>query len=178
MYTGTLGLKHDPMLLADAAAALGNAARVVVISEGLGRAVLEEARSTRHLANLELLDFQPYESLPEVMASADVLVAILEPEASVYSVPSKVLTYLCSGRPIVGVIPSDNSVARVIREADAGRLVPPGDSDGLATTLKSLLSDDALRSRLGEQARRYAEKTFDADAVASHFEEVLRTALR
>lgn len=177
MYTGTLGLKHDPMLLADAAAALGDDARVVVISEGMGRAVLEEARTTRALANLELLDFQPYDALPDVMASADVLVALLEPEASVYSVPSKVLTYLCSGRPIVGVIPSENSVARVIHEADAGRLVTPGDSDGLATTLSALLADDALRSTLGANARTYAEKTFDPDAVATHFEDVLTTAV-
>ena len=49
-----------------------------------------------------------------MMASADVLVAILEPDASRFSVPSKVLTYLCASRAIVGVLPPDNSVAEIL----------------------------------------------------------------
>ena len=42
------------------------------------------------LENLVLLDYQPYESLPDILASADVLVAVLEPDAGRFFVPSKV----------------------------------------------------------------------------------------
>jgi glycosyltransferase involved in cell wall biosynthesis len=173
LYTGALGLKHDPSLLAQAAAALAGQCTFAVVSEGMGRAVLEEARTEKHLDNLRLFDFQPYDDLPDIMGSADVLVALLEPHASVYSVPSKVLTYLCAGRPIVAVIPPDNSVARIVRENDAGRLVTPGDGDGLIATIQTLLADPDLRETLGANARKYAEQTFDADAIAARFEIVL-----
>ena len=63
---------------------------------------------------LMLLPFQPYEVLPEVLASADVLIAILEPDAGVFSVPSKVLSYHCAGRPILAAIPAENLAARII----------------------------------------------------------------
>ena len=97
-----------------------------MISEGKGRDWLEEwkrERGRQSVDNLVLLDFQPYADLPAVMASADVLMAVLEPDASRFSVPSKVLTYLCSGRAIVGVLPPDNSVAEILLTHGAGLVV-------------------------------------------------------
>lgn len=178
LYTGTLGLKHDPSLLALAATELAGRCTVAVVSEGMGRAVLETARAEKGLDNLRLFDFQPYQDLPDIMGCADVLVALLEPHASVYSVPSKVLTYLCAGRPIVAVIPPENTVAGIVREHDAGRLVPPGDGTGLVATLEALLSDPDLRDRLGANARRYAEETFDTEAIGARFEKILTESAR
>src|SRR5580700_1879611 len=89
LYSGTLGLKHDPSILALLADQLQSShpeAMVVVISEGSGRLWLEEWKAEQKVDNLMLLDFQPYQDLPEVLASADVLVAILEPDASRFSV--------------------------------------------------------------------------------------------
>jgi glycosyltransferase involved in cell wall biosynthesis len=178
LYSGTLGLKHDPSLLAEAAASLRGVATVVVVSEGLGRSVLEAARTAGDLDNLVLLDFQPYEDLPDVMASADVLIALLEPDASKYSVPSKVLSYLCAARPIVAVIPQANSVAGIITAAAAGVVVRPGDRAGLTAALSGLLADEPARTLLGKGARRYAEETFDVVAVAARFEQILERAAR
>jgi glycosyltransferase involved in cell wall biosynthesis len=173
LYSGTLGLKHDPMLLADAAEALRDEATVVVISQGLGREVLEEQRRARKLDNLTLLDFQPYEVLPKVLASADVLVVVLEPDASRYSVPSKALTYLCAGRPIVAVIPADNSVAVILRGSHSGVVVPPGDHATLITSLRELLTNEKNRMEMGRNARQYAEDTFDVTVAAKEFAEML-----
>jgi colanic acid biosynthesis glycosyl transferase WcaI len=177
LYAGTLGLKHDPQLLVAAAESLRDRARVVVVSEGLGRDILERERSERGLDNLTLLDFQPYDDLPDVLGAADVVVAILEPDASQYSVPSKVLTYLCAGRPIVAVIPAENSVALMIDDAHAGIVVAPGDRAGLNAALADLLGSEEKRSTAGRNARVYAESTFDADAVARRFEQIIKLAL-
>jgi len=34
---------------------------------------------------LEILDYQPFEALPDVMGAGDILLAILEPEAGIFS---------------------------------------------------------------------------------------------
>ena len=112
LYAGTLGLKHDPMILMDLAKEVPTA-RVVVISEGLGAERLSRFADAN--GNLMLLPYQPFGRLSEVLASADVLVALLESDAGAYSVPSKVLTYLAAGRPILGAIPAENLAARTIR---------------------------------------------------------------
>jgi colanic acid biosynthesis glycosyl transferase WcaI len=179
MYTGTLGLKHDPSILALIAARLKDAnpaARVVVVSQGLGRDWLENWKREQGADNLVLLDFQSYDDLPAMLASADVLVAILEPDASKFSVPSKVLTYLCAGRAILGVIPHDNSVAEILLSHRAGRVVNPADRGTVAETVVELLNDDDARSNLGASGRRYAEQEFSPEHAATQFESIFPRA--
>jgi colanic acid biosynthesis glycosyl transferase WcaI len=174
LYSGTLGLKHDPGILASLAERLGEShpsARVVVISEGKGRDWLEEWKHDRGAAadNLVLSDFQPYADLPAVMGSADVLMAVLEPDASRFSVPSKVLTYLCAGRAIVGVLPPDNSVAEILLTHGAGLVVR---RDDVSSEVARLLNDEACRKAMGRAGRRYAEGAFSPETAADRFEEV------
>ena len=174
LYSGTLGLKHDPSILAELAAGLRDShpdARVVVVSEGKGRDWLEEhkANAPGGADNLVLLDFQAYADLPDVMASADVLAAILEPDASKFSVPSKVLSYLCSDRAILGVLPPDNSVAGILASQGAGIVV---DRAGVRTAAAELLDDEERRRAMGQAGRRYAERTFSPETAADRFLEV------
>lgn len=177
LYSGTLGLKHDPSILALISEHLRSsdpAARVVVISEGKGRDWLEDWRRDQGAAaeNLVLLDFQPYEDLPAVMGSAAVLVAVLEPDASRFSVPSKVLTYLCAGRAIVGVLPSDNSVAEILQAHGAGLVVDPARRADVASEVARLLHEEESCRAMGRAGRRYAERVFSPETAADRFMEV------
>jgi glycosyltransferase involved in cell wall biosynthesis len=175
LYSGTLGLKHDPSILALITSELRVShpdARVVVVSEGKGRDWLEAWKADQDADNLVLLDFQPYEEVPDVMASADVLVAVLEPDASRFSVPSKVLTYLCSSRAILGVLPLDNSVAEILSTYGAGCVVAPAERDRVADEAARLLDDPGLRWSMGRAGRRYAEATFSPEVAADRFLEV------
>ncbi len=171
LYAGTLGLKHNPDLLAALARAFRGdpEVRVVVASEGPGRDYLEAARSAEGLDNLLLLDWQPYERLPEVLGSADVLLAILEPEAGIFAVPSKVLTSLCTARPVLAAMPPENLAARTVARAGAGLCVAPGDAEGFVAGARRLRGDPALRARLGAAGRAYAERTFDIERIGPRF---------
>lgn len=175
MYAGTLGLKHDPSVLGDLVRHVPEDCRVVVVSQGLGRQWLD-----KHYADdprVLLLDYQPYEQLSDMLSTADILIAILENDASQYSVPSKVLNYMCAGRPVVALMPPDNAAAQMVVAADAGIVVPLGDRETLAAAVDLLLQDGRLRQRMSENARRYAEENFDITAIADGFENVLHRAV-
>jgi colanic acid biosynthesis glycosyl transferase WcaI len=177
LYSGTLGFKHDPgLLLALARWARARGAQVVVVSEGPGADWL--AAHARDEPALRLLPYQPYERLPEVLAAADVLVALLEPEAGAFSVPSKVLTYLCAGRPLLASVPAGNLAARVVERSGGGVVVPPRDPAAFLAAAQTLLGDPDLRQRLARSARAYAETAFDREAVATRFEQVLALVRR
>jgi glycosyltransferase involved in cell wall biosynthesis len=175
MYTGTLGLKHNPGLLLDLARSIGDRddVRVVVISEGLGADWLRAETEGDPAPALVLLPYQPYDVLPEVMASADVLVAILEPDAGVFSVPSKVLSYHCAGRPILAAIPAVNLAARIIERTGSGVVVEPSDGQGFVARAWELIEQPATRRKMGMRARCYAEETFDIAAIGTRFEDLL-----
>lgn len=179
LYSGTLGLKHNPALLVGLAAAVrdaGTPVRLVVVTEGPAEAVLRE-ESTRLDVPLTLLPFQPYERLSEVLGSGDVLVVLLEQDAGAFSVPSKTLSYLCSGRPIAGFMPAENLASRLVGDVD-GLVVPPNAESlpGAAEWVAGVLADDGERARLGKQARVLAEREFALEGCADRFETIIARA--
>ena len=176
LYSGTLGLKHDPDLLYHLAEEAVDA-EVIVVSEGLGASRLEDLQRSRRLPNLRVLPFQPYEDLPEVLAAADVLVVLLEASAGTFSVPSKVLTYLCAGRPILGSMPFANLATRTIVDAGAGIVAEPTDTNAFLAAAKRFRTDENERRQFGRRARQYAESTFDRNAIAEAFDDAIARAV-
>jgi glycosyltransferase involved in cell wall biosynthesis len=49
-------------------------------------------------------------------------------------------------------------VAKLVREADAGFVVPPGDPKAFAAAVKTLFDNLDLRKQMGENARQFVEK--------------------
>ena len=175
LYSGTLGRKHNPMLLLDLLDKLernGVAADLTVVSEGDGADLVRQ--HAMHRDDVRVLPFQTAAALPEVLASADFLVAILEPGAANYSVPSKVLSYLAAGRPIVGLMPEGNAASVALR--DAGSFVaPPADSgvSAAANWIGRTSSDGTAHRIIAESARSYAEELFGIEQITDQFESVI-----
>lgn len=175
LYSGTLGLKHNPdvlFVLAESDPTI----EVVVVSEGLGAERLRTLLVERPIPNLRVLPFQPWESLPDVLGAADVLLVLLEAEAGVFSVPSKVLTCLCAGRPILAAMPTENCGARTIVTAQAGVVLDPGAPDVLVKGARAL-RDPTTRAQMGLAGRSYAERAFAIEPLTDRFEAVLGTAV-
>jgi len=178
LYSGTLGMKHNPSLLVQLAQRVQGRAdvRVVVISEGAGVEWLKQEKERVGLENLLILKFQPFNVLPDVLGTADVLLAILERDAGAFSVPSKVLTYLCAGRPLLLSVPIENLAARIVQEQGAGMVVAPEAERQFSEAGLAYLDNANLRAEFGANARRYAEEHFDIEAITDRFESIFEMA--
>ena len=178
LYAGTLGMKHNPDLLLQLAMAMQDepGTKVVVISQGMGADWLSEQKKVLGVDNLHLEPYQPVEALGDVLGSADVLVALLEPDAGTYSVPSKVMTYLCARRALLLAMPLENRAARIVSD-QRGFVVEPGSTEPFIEAAKKLRTNAELRTLLGSNARRYAELHFDIRKIGDAFESVIRSVL-
>lgn len=180
MYAGTLGRKHNPLLLLellDAARARGVDAHLVVVSEGAGADDLRAAAAGRH--DVRILGYQPAEDMSEMLGAADAVIALLEPDAAQFSVPSKVLTYLAAGRPVIALMPAGNQAAGDVA-AVGGYVGPPSPAGahGAADWLAAALQDPEGLDRIGAAARSLAVARFDIDRTAARFEHILETVSR
>jgi colanic acid biosynthesis glycosyl transferase WcaI len=171
MYSGTLGMKHRPDLLLVLAKSLETRgdAKLVVIAGGAGAEWLAARKHEVMRETMELLPFQPYERLPEVMGSADVLITLLDSEAGAFAVPSKTLAYLCAGRALLIAAPPANEAARVVERANAGIVVSPDNPAEITGAADRLLADRGLCVQYGSNGRAYAERTFAIEDIASRF---------
>lgn len=178
MWTGTMGFKHNPELLLELAIRHRDdpSVKVLVVSESIGARWLKEKADEMNLAGLEVIDFQPYEDVPDMMAAADVLVASVNNEVSFYAVPSKVLSYMCAGRPIALAIDGGNLAARIVTEHEMGFVCDPDDVTGFVDAASRLRADPSLCARMGENGRNYAMKHFDVVSIADDFETIVDRA--
>lgn len=179
VYSGTLGLKHNPALLVELAREVidgGQPVHLVVVSEGPAMEVIA-AEAERLDVPVTLLPFQPYERLPEVLGSGDVLVVLLDQSAGAFSVPSKTLSYLCAGRPVLGLMPAENLAAALIEQVHCQVLPPSSQSiPEAAAWVRKVVADPALAQDLGARARALAEREFSLEGCTDAFETILARA--
>ncbi|MCI4365236.1 MAG: glycosyltransferase family 4 protein [Thermoplasmata archaeon] len=125
----------------------------------------EEAR--RHI---RFLGYVPFDRLPAIYASADLVIAPTYYE----NFPIRILEALASGVPVVAS--AVGGIPEAVRSEHTGTLVPPGDPDRLAFAIVQLLRDDALRNRMGLEGRRLITERFSwaraAEATLALYQQV------
>jgi glycosyltransferase involved in cell wall biosynthesis len=99
--------------------------------------------------------------------------------ATVYVLPSyaeglpmSVLEAMAAGLPIVTT--PVGGIPEIVEHDREGCLVSPGDVQALASAIDRLLSDEALRRRMGQSARERALNTFSADCILPQVEVLYR----
>ncbi len=83
---------------------------------------------------------------------------------------SAVAEAMACGKPVVAT--NDTAMPEVV--GDCGFLVDPGDVDGFVDAISKLLDDAALRRKMGQRARRRAEKHFSLDRVIKDYLRLFR----
>ncbi|MGM9424847.1 glycosyltransferase WbuB [Hydrogenophaga sp. MI9] len=175
LYSGNMGNKQGLEVLAETARLCLPDARIrfVFCGNGAGRAELE--RRCEGLANVQFLQLQPLERLGELLGLADVHLLPQRADAADLVMPSKLTGMLASGRAVLATALPEMELGRVVAvEAACGLIVPPEDPAAMAAALQKLAQDPALRERLGQAGRRYAERELGRDQVLRRFEDQLR----
>lgn len=82
----------------------------------------------------------PKEHTGVVLGAADILLLPTQGNQSLVSVPSKLISYMLSGHPVLAMVHEDSDTAALIRKAQAGWIIPPDDPAQTASALKSIAS--------------------------------------
>ncbi len=176
VYAGLHGLAQGLEQVLEAAEMLQSAGgfQFVFIGDGPQKAGLQAQASSRGLNNVRFLDPRPSDEMPRLLASADALLVPLKgfiPGA----VPSKLYEAMGCGRPVV--LMADGEAADVVRQADSGIVVEPGDIQGIANALRRLREESQLGARMGENGRQMALRSFDRDRIADGFIQYLEAEI-
>ena len=106
--------------------------RIVLIGGGARRQELKDLARLLEVEQVRFFGYQPREVLPESLSSADIHVVGLAKGLSGYVVPSRLYGILAVGRPVIVAADAESETAQVVREAEAGVVVPPNRPDLLA----------------------------------------------
>lgn len=179
MYSGTVSISSNAALerVLEAAELLSGGPDIlfVIVGEGLKKEALRKRAASLGLKNVAFLPFQPYRDLPDLLASADVLLVPLDKEKSHLSVPSKLYAFMAAGRPILGLAGPDSEVATLLGEKECGLAVPPDDAAAVAEAVRTLKRSPDMRRRLGGNAREHVVGQFSRDKILGSYDKLLRS---
>lgn len=88
-----------------------------------------------------------HEDVPAHIAAFDIA---LQPRATAYACPMKLLEYMATGRCIIA--PDQGNIREVLSEGVSARLFPPEDYGSLVELIAELMRSPAERTRLGRNA--------------------------
>lgn len=171
LYAGTLGLLSGAESIVAAAALLSDLPQIKFAFVGEGACVesLKTEAAQKDLRNVQFAPFQPRSRLSQVQAISDVSVVSLKPGHSFTSVPSKALGYMAAGRAIIAAVDTDSETALLVRKADCGIVVPPGDPAALAAAIRHLLHHREERLRLANNGRDHVERHFSNTVLTGKY---------
>lgn len=154
VYSGNLGRKQGIDVLLEAAKQLGAEAEhsparqvtILIAGAGAERAALEERVKAEHLPQLRLLPLLNDADYAAMLIDADVGLITQATGTGQYFFPSKLLSLLQAGLPVVTVADGDSELARAVADGGFGVNVAPGRADELAAMLERFAADrDAVR---------------------------------
>jgi colanic acid biosynthesis glycosyl transferase WcaI len=154
LYAGNLGYSQGFDTLVDGAIWAGAGVELEIVGDG--NAAAEVRRLAARSDRVRVLPPVPREQFPGLLASADAHVVVQRGVSAGANFPSKISSYLASGRPIVASIDPSTAAAALLRASGGALLVPPDSPRDLARAMRTLSIDPELRAELGRNGRRYA----------------------
>ncbi len=174
-YSGNLGRAHDLDTLLDAACLLKDRddIRFLFVCGPKQLVRIAEAGVRRGLRNLVLQPFQPRERLAHSLTAADLHIVSLRPALEGFIVPSKFYGIAAAGRPAVFIGDQHGEIARIVKRAQCGEVVAPGDAQVLAERIAHFVAHPQLVAGMGANAREVFERQFDMPVALRAWERVL-----
>ena len=178
VHTGNMGAKQGLDNVVEAAReADRRGARVELVLVGDGSCRRELERLAEGVRSLRFVDPVDADEYPDVLAAADVLLVNERSDMLEMSLPSKLTSYLVSGRPVVAAVPPSGWTAAVLDESGAAVRVPPADPAALLDAVTGLGADQAARQRMSAAGVAYARSRYGQEAGVARYADVVRELL-
>ena len=176
-FAGTMGWSQGLGIAVEAARLLTGVPDLAFLLVGDGVERPEMERQAAGLPNVRFLPMQPKSRYPEVLAASDASLVVLRSEVATPVVPSKLMTIMAAGRPVLSSMPLAGDAPRIVTDSGCGLVVPPGDAAALARAVLALKDDPASAGRMGDAGRRWAVERFSRPACVREFEKIFLAAV-
>lgn len=166
-HSGNMGVKQGLHVLLDAAALLRKNTNItfLLVGDGAMRSELQDRARTLQLPNLRFLPLQSEEKFLQLLGATDLALITQQKTVSDIAFPSKTVTLLSSGLPVLASVNASSAIAQVVQASGAGRVLEPEDAALLAQSVEELSKDRVQCVQMKTLARTYALTQWSPDRV-------------
>ncbi|WP_095012251.1 glycosyltransferase family 4 protein [Tsuneonella mangrovi] len=131
---------------------------------GDGKAKPSLRAQAHGMERVRFLDHRPFAEAQQAIARYDLGLISVEPDIYRVAYPSKTLTYLGLGVPLLAIIEPESELARMIVREDIGFVVGERDSKAIAARLAEAVAARDRLPAMREQARKYYDTVMSTQA--------------
>lgn len=171
-HIGSIGRKQGLQVATQAASKDTTGACWLFVGDGPDRPAIERAAPA---GRMRFLPFLSHPELADLLAASDL--ALLTQRSGVIGsvIPSKLITYMAAGLPVIASVHAKSEAARLIRRSGCGLVVEPEAPDSLRVAIGELLGDPDRRRQLGAAGRAFAESEFDRSKAVARQASILES---
>jgi colanic acid biosynthesis glycosyl transferase WcaI len=175
-HSGNMGVKQGLDVILDAAALnrADDSMLFLCVGNGSDCERIKRRAAELDLGNVRFLPLLDETDFRGLMAASNVCLVTQQRSVSEIFFPSKIVTYLAAGRPMIASVNPECEVARMTRESGAGRVVEAENPRALLEAVCELRNADLRKA--GENARAYACMRWSSGRVLEHLERSLTAA--
>lgn len=144
---------------------------LILVGKGQQEAYLRKLIKEENIGNIKFIGSVPHEELPQLFKIGDVYVQPAITRGDTF--PLSLMEAMACGLPIIS---SDVPGTHMMVTQECGIKVKPKDTNGLAQAINELLSNTALKTKMGNASRKAAEK-YDWNTISARvlqiYEELL-----
>lgn len=162
LYLGNVGPVAGVELLIEAFhAARLQRSQLVIAGDGSAKAACVALAARLRASGVQFVSDPEVANVPLLQSLAHVCLLPLRSGAGMSSVPSKLMAYLLSAKPVLGTLDATSDTARCIREAECGWLGEPDRVDWLAAQMARVATlPPAVLDEMGQRGRKYGLRHF------------------
>lgn len=175
LFAGNIGRFQGLEAFIEAMAQLGEHQDVELIFLGEGTALTSLKKKAA--ATGCRISFVPHQSISTArawMRSSDMGIVSLTGGIYRYAFPSKTMTYLEEGLPLLVAVERDSELARFVTDNGIGVTALPNDPMGIATTIKKILENRGDLAPMRQRARKIAYENFSEQSVLPNWSRLFR----
>jgi glycosyltransferase involved in cell wall biosynthesis len=178
-FAGTIGFAQDVKSIIESAVLLREYKNIVfiIVGNGARKKEAENLVEKYGLNNVKLLPPVPPDEYPLVLHSSDVSLATLIKDLRTPVVPSKIVSIMSAGIPVIASLDLNSDAHQLIRRAKCGFSYPPERSELIKEAILTLYKNPDLKIKLGENGRKYVVENLSVRIAAKKFLEIFKSSL-
>ena len=181
VYGGNIGVASGVQTLIEAFGILQDCPNVKLLIAGSGSQLGACRKLAKEIPGERILFHSPWAAgeTSEVLRAADLLALPTQGRQSTASVPSKLLSYMLAGRPVLASGVTESDLAEIVADGNCGWVVQPDRPDLLAKQVEAIMRiNPSERQKIGENGRKYVLAHFSKDVCLPKVIDVIKCAAR
>lgn len=177
LFAGNIGRFQGLEFVIDAFLSLSDRTDIELVLVGDGKAVEKlKARAGRG-AHIRFIPHQSLAITRQIMKESDLCLVSLVPGIYKYAYPSKTMTYLNEGCPLLVSVESDSVISHFVEENKLGFVVPQNNQELIADIVRKAAQSPVAMKKMSQRAFDVSGRVFDPEIILDKWSSLARDLL-